>query len=136
MKRVIRLTESDLTRIVKRVIKEQSSGVVKVRGWDTLDGMTKETHGGWMLDITNIHLENMVLKFNYAIPGTTSKGTGLTMCRKSSTPEYDSIALTINNQTHQLFLTPVGYKNLTQLCRTYAGRTPSPTETPTNGDYA
>ena len=33
MKKVIRLTEYDLTRIVKRVLKEES-GVIKIKAWE------------------------------------------------------------------------------------------------------
>ena len=136
MKEVIRLTESDITRIVRRVIKEQSSGVVKVRGWDTVDGMTKEDVSGYNLDISNLHLVNRMLNFNYTIPGTTSKGTGLTSCGNKNSGNH--IVLTINNKVHQLYLTPAGYYNVTPLCRAYALR-PNDTKTndsKTNGDYA
>jgi hypothetical protein len=128
MKEVIRLTESDITRIVRRVIKEQSSEVVKVRGWDTVDGMTKQDVSGYNLDISNLHLVNRTLNFNYTIPGTTSKGTGLTSCGNKNSG--NNIVLTINNKVHQLYLTPVGYKKITKLCDSYASN-----GTKTNGDY-
>ena len=54
MKRIIRLTENDLTRIVKRVIKEQSTPTPKIEKYDKLEEYDKEYLLGLMTDANNI----------------------------------------------------------------------------------
>jgi hypothetical protein len=129
MKEVIRLTESDITRIVRRVIKEQSSEVIKVRGWDTVDGRTKQSYNGYNLNVNNLHLENKIVRFNYTIPGTTTKGFGLATCGNTG-GDNNTIAVNMNNKAHQLYLTPEGYKKITKLCDSYVSN-----GTKMNGDY-
>jgi hypothetical protein len=68
MKRIIRLTESDLTRIVKRVIKE--SGVIQRDNGDILLGADSLLGGGRPgvmtgLDLAKQQLQIVVMLINY-----------------------------------------------------------------------
>lgn len=130
MKRVIRLTESDLTRIVKRVIKEQSSEVIKAKAWSTADERDKLSPRGYNLDITNIKLTNNEVRFDYTIPGEPLKGYGGTFCGGGS--RKDSITISMYNQkiAKDLYLTPLAFKKLTKVCDEYVSNGAK-----TNGDY-
>ena len=55
-KRIVRLTEADLTRLVKRVIKEQSQGPITVQG-TTLDDLRNK-----MKAITNVSINPQSFK--------------------------------------------------------------------------
>ena len=131
MKKVIRLTEYDLTRIVKRVLKEESE-VIKIKAWDNL---TNSLNGGsrsqYNFDTTNHTLKNNRVFFNAQIVGTDGKndqGTlsrGILSCRCGSTANY----LNVENSslgTHMeggklvplnyLYVTPEAIKRLTKKC--------------------
>jgi hypothetical protein len=57
MKKIIRLTESDLTRIVRRVISEQSNQLINLDGtwWKYKDGDSLK-YGGKKVDVTMVHV--------------------------------------------------------------------------------
>jgi hypothetical protein len=68
MKRIIKLTESDLTRIVKRVIKE--SGIIKRDNGDIILGMDSILGGGrpgvmTKLDFAKQQLQIVIVLMNY-----------------------------------------------------------------------
>ena len=68
MKRIIKLTESDLTRIVKRVIKE--SGIIKRDNGDIILGMDSLLGGGrpgvmTKLDFAKQQLQIVIVLMNY-----------------------------------------------------------------------
>ena len=92
MGRIIRLTESDLARIVRRVINEAEGDPITIRVWPTTD-ITKPPI--YRLDISNIQLKNNMLVFSYVITGMenvpnitknlintsiSNKGIGTTYC--------------------------------------------------------
>lgn len=69
MKNVIRLTESDLTRIVRRVINEQSTEVIKVKVFGKTDDQKKGYSRSCNIDAKNIKLSGNRVRFDYTIPG-------------------------------------------------------------------
>ena len=66
MGRIIKLTEQDLARIVRRVINEAEGDPIKIKVWSTTDITKPITH---RLDISNIELKDNMLIFNYVIAG-------------------------------------------------------------------
>jgi len=67
MARIIKLTESDLTRIVKRVLKESTEVPIKVRVFGPFDKqMTKRDCN---IEVTNLKVVGSRITFNYKIPG-------------------------------------------------------------------
>ena len=133
MKKIIRLTESDLTRIVRRVIKEQSSGVVKVKAWGTREDRDKQVPRGYNLNITNLRLSNNMVQFDYSTPSDTTlgekptKGYGNAGCGSKD----NTIGVNMNGKFKFLFLTPEGSKKVTKLCDSYVSN-----DTEMDGDYA
>ena len=67
MKRIIRLTESDLTRIVKRVLKESTEVPIKVKVFSRID--IQMTQRDCNIEATNFKVSGTEIKFNYKIPG-------------------------------------------------------------------
>jgi hypothetical protein len=66
MKRIIRLTESDLTRIVKRVIEESDEKpTMKVRMYNKFGS----TERGANLDLSNMKLRNNEVSFDFKVAG-------------------------------------------------------------------
>jgi hypothetical protein len=66
MKRIIRLTESDLTRIVKRVIEESDeTPTMKVRMYNKFGS----TERGANLDLSNMKLRNNEVTFDFKVAG-------------------------------------------------------------------
>jgi hypothetical protein len=133
MKKVIRLTESDLTRIVRRVLKEQSSEVIKVKAWESKDDRDKQVARSYNLNITNLRLSNNTVKFDYTTPSDRTvgeiptKGFGNTSCGTKN----NSIGIDMKGKFKFLFLTPEGSKKITKLCDSYVSN-----DTKMNGDYA
>lgn len=133
MKKVIRLTESDLTRIVRRVINEESTEVIKVKAWSTKEDRDSGKAIGYNLKITNLRLSNNMVRFDYTTPSDTSmgeipkKGFGNTTCGSRS----NDIAVDMNGKFKFLFLTPEGSKKITKMCDSYASN-----DTEMDGDYA
>ena len=66
MGRIIKLTEQDLARIVRRVINEAEGDPINIRVWSTTDITKPVVH---RLDISNIELKDNMLIFNYVIAG-------------------------------------------------------------------
>ena len=66
MGRIIKLTEQDLARIVRRVINEAEGDPINIRVWSTTDITKPVVH---RLDISNIELKDNMLYFNYVIAG-------------------------------------------------------------------
>jgi hypothetical protein len=73
MKKVIRLTESDLTRIVRRVLKE-SSEVIKVKVFGSAEHQKKGYTRSCNIDVKNIKLYGDRVRFDYTIPGGATCG--------------------------------------------------------------
>ena len=131
MKRVIRLTESDLTRIVKRVIKEQSSEVIKAKAWSTADERDKQSPRGTNLDITNTRLHDNEVLFDYENPGgLTDGGQGKAYCDGGTIKDAISITGWGRTPAKDLYLTPESFKKITKLCDAYTSNGAK-----TNGDY-
>ena len=67
MARIIRLTESDLTRIVKRVLKESTEVPIKLKVFGPFDKqMTKRDCN---IEVTKLKVVGSRITFNYKIPG-------------------------------------------------------------------
>jgi hypothetical protein len=133
MKKVIRLTESDLTRIVKRVLKESSSDVVKVRAWESKSDRDKLSPRSYNLNISNLRLTNNMVNFDYAIPSDVTlyevpkKGSGTASCGSRD----NIIGVDMEGKYKALFLTSEGNKKITKLCDSYVSN-----DTKISGDYA
>ena len=57
MKKVIRLTESDLARIVRRVLNEQTEQLISLDDkWYKYKGGDSLKHGGKKVDVTMVHV--------------------------------------------------------------------------------
>ena len=67
MKRIIRLTESDLSRIVKRVLKESTEVPIKVKVFGPFD--IQMAQRGCNIEVTNLKVVGSRITFNYRIPG-------------------------------------------------------------------
>jgi hypothetical protein len=134
MKKVIRLTESDLTRIVRRILKESSSEVVKVKAWTSREDRDKLAPRSYNLNITNLRLSNNMVEFDYTLPTDTTmgempkKGFGNASC---GNVKDNSIGVDMNGRFKFLFLTREGHKKVTKLCDSYVSN-----DTEMDGDYA
>lgn len=69
MKRIIRLTESDLTRIVKRVLEEAPTDVIKVKVFGGYDDQKKGYTRSCNIQAKNLKLVGDRVTFDYTIPG-------------------------------------------------------------------
>jgi hypothetical protein len=131
MKKVIRLTESDLARLVRSVLKEQSSGVVKVKAWTSREDRDKLAPRSYNLNITKLKLVNSDIVFDYDTPSEgyigPEKGFGRAACGSKD----NSISVDMGGKFKFLFLTPEGYKKVTKPCDSYVSN-----DTKMNGDYA
>jgi hypothetical protein len=133
MKKVIRLTESDLTRIVRRVLKESSSDVIKVKAWASKEDRNQQVERSYNLNITNLRLDNTEVRFDYTIASdvtmgvTPKKGFGTAICGAKD----NFIGTNMGGRYTALFLTPEGSKKITKLCDSYVSN-----DTKMNGDYA
>ena len=76
MKKVITLSESDLRRIVKKVLNEQTSEVVKVKVFLSPEDKQKGVARAFNLDITNIKLRGQYVWFEYSTPGGGNQTAG------------------------------------------------------------
>ena len=139
MKNVIRLTESDLTRIVRRVINEQSTEVIKVKVFGKTDDQKKGYSRSCNIDAKNIKLSGNRVKFDYTIPGDVmcniwngtasvsgqipSKGRGSIGCGRINDPNilFNEISgSVISDKLIVGALSKKGYTNLSYLCDEYA----------------
>jgi len=69
MKRIIKLTESDLTRIVKRVLNEQPTKVIKVKVFGGSDDQKKGYTRSCNIQAKKLKLVGERVTFDYTIPG-------------------------------------------------------------------
>ena len=136
MKRVIRLTESDLTRIVRRVINEQSSGVIKIKAWRTEEEMKSGSPRSFNLDTTDHKIENNSVLFNVTTPSSYSSGgrlpegpSGIACEVRPNRPNY--ITSKFEGTLNRLYISEEGRKALTKLCDEYVSN-----DTEMDGDYA
>ena len=140
MKKVIRLTEYDLTRIVKRVLKEESE-VIKIKGWENKKNFDSGAPSSHNFDTTNHIIKNNKVFFNARIPGNSSGGDGLLSIRCGAGPtswvnvENGSLGKHMQGGNlvtfNTLYVTPAAIKLLTKKCDAYASN-----DTKVNGDYA
>ena len=127
MGRIIRLTESDLARIVRRVINEAEGDPITIRVWPTTD-ITKPPI--YRLDISNIQLKNNMLVFSYVITGMenvpnitknlintsiSNKGIGTTYCEKDKL-----IIKNLSGVLTTFYMSKEGNDLLKPICRKYA----------------
>jgi hypothetical protein len=74
MKKIIRLTESQLTRLIKRVVNESANGngtkdnPYKIKYFDTEQEKQSGQRSG-NIDIYDLHLSNDVVRFSYSFAG-------------------------------------------------------------------
>ncbi len=69
MKRIIRLTESDLTRIVKRVLKEGNETIIKVKAYWDKKYAEVGSRRSLNLDTTKHKVVGTKVEFEYKVPG-------------------------------------------------------------------
>jgi|694.fasta_scaffold01062_4 hypothetical protein len=67
MKRIVRLTESDLSRIVRRVLKESTEAPIKLKVFSLTD--KQMTRRACNIEVTNLKVVGSRINFNYKIPG-------------------------------------------------------------------
>jgi len=140
MKKVIRLTESDLTRIVKRVLNEEPTKVIKVKVFGGSDDQKKGYPRSCNIDVKNIKLYGAQVRFDYTVPGggncsiinsvestsgfITSTGKGLIECgvtfRNPMIYFLNQTTLDDKNGVITGALSKEGYAKLSYLCNEYA----------------
>ena len=132
MKKIIRLTEYDLTRIVKRVLKEEAE-VIKIKTWNTKEDRDRNLPRKYNLDTTNHHLENQTVYFDGTITGTnmpTTQEFSIQCGDMSGNIVLVNGNIRGNNMNTQ-YITDAARKLLTKKCDSYASN-----DTKVNGNYA
>ena len=135
MKKVIRLTEYDLTRIVKRVLKEGSE-VIKIKAWRNKKDLDSGYPPAFNFDTTGHVIKNNRVFFNGHIPPANSGSDALLSIRCGAVGNnwvnVENGALGVKlNTGDSLHLTPAGMKLLTKKCDAYVSN-----DTKVNGNYA
>jgi len=134
MKRIIRLTESDLSRIVRRVISEESNETIKIKAWTKKQDRDSGKPRDLNLDTTNHKLVNNHVRFDWDFAGLHiddetlgQLGTALVKC---GTKDY---VLTLRGKKggKDVFITEEGYKRLSKWCSAYVSN-----DTKIDSDYA
>jgi hypothetical protein len=114
MKRIIRLTESDLARIVRRVIKEQSEeNTISLKVYETKKDADMASNSGVFknIDLSDIELNLEYVTFNYTRPGAPSDvGTGSYPCKNNPTQRID-----LNGE--DFYPTKIGIQKLEPFCQ-------------------
>ena len=124
MKRIIRLTESDLSRIVKRVIREQEESGVQMVGQKlklfTDEDFDPTEPADFNIEIVeNPKLRNNIVMVNYKVAGGSRGGFIQTKCDSLVYEYVDSTT----NKVLPVYFTPKGsmiMRNLNKLCNAYA----------------
>ena len=140
MKKVIRLTEYDLTRIVKRVLKEESE-VIKIKAWKNKKDLDSGYPPSFNFDTTGHVIKNNKVFFNGHIPPANSGSDALLSIRCGAGPtswvnvENGSLGKHMQGGNlvtfNTLYVTPAAIKLLTKKCDAYASN-----DTKVNGNYA
>ena len=135
MKKIIRLTESDLARIVKRVLKESTEEPIKVKVFSVTDkNMTQRSCN---IEATKLGLHGTYIDFNYKIPGNgfcfldhenndikeiPTIGKAQIFCGdwKSRTIEFTIEETEEDRMAISGFLSKEGYAKLSKKCDEYA----------------
>jgi hypothetical protein len=121
MKRIVRLTESDLSRIVKRVIKEEASQTIKARVFNEKDDLKNNFPRACNFDITEVRLDGNGVEFYYTIPGNTKcKVNGVTLIEGYGLAKCGDSTNQIKMEGTQGYLSTVAFKELTKACEAYA----------------
>ena len=139
MKNVIRLTESDLTRIVRRVINEQSTEVIKVKVFGSSDDQKKGYSRSCNIDAKNIKVSGNRVRFDYTIPGGAmcniwngmestsgeirSTGKASIGCGRITDPQIIFNVINFPAYSDSVisgYLSKEGYTKLSYLCDEYA----------------
>ena len=130
MKRIVRLTESDLARIVKRVIKEESSKTIKeesikpikARVFNKPDDLKNNTPRACNFDITEVELDGNRVEFFYETPGAAKcKVNGVTISNQAygfATCGDSTNKITMEGTVG--YLSSSAFKELTKACEAYA----------------
>ena len=132
MKRIVRLTENDLTRIVKRVLEEAPTDVIKVKVFNSPDDPKKGYQRACNIQAKNLKVVGSQIHFDYTIPGGTKCSLGhygeytSGEIKNSGTARIncgDNRGYTImfqGNKTIFGYLSKEGYAKLSYLCDEYA----------------
>ena len=138
MKRIIRLTERDLTRIVRRVIREDEEKVIKVKAWYNQKDRDSNNPADLNLDTTGHKISNTTVKFlwNIALDGNggeNTEGYGGIGCQGSGGRIYIKSTRPSRNSSFNdnMYVSEAGRKKLTALCDEYASN-----DTKTDNNYA
>ena len=143
MKKVIRLIEYDLTRIVKRVLEEEAE-VIKIKTWDTKEDRDNNLPRKYNMDTTNHKLINNTVYFDGTIVGTDTKiispggGTighpnafSIRCGDMSGLIELEQANYITGNNLNSQYITDAARKLLTKKCDSYVSK-----DTKVNGNYA
>ena len=128
MKKVIRLTESDLTRIVRRVLKE-SSEVIKVKAWRTKEEKANGSARSFNLDTTDHNLMNNMVYFQVRTAGMIQSINGISSIKCGDTS--GKMLTELLGKTAYVYVSEEGRKKLTKMCDAYVSN-----DTKMDGDYA
>ena len=147
MKKIVKLTESDLTRIVKRVINEQSEikifdpkqvinipkETIKVKTWFNKEGRNGSQPRDFNLDTYDHKLVNDYVSFKFKSPGDDPKdnlgkreGNGTIRCGELDGKMF----IDRNGWSGVVYVTEAARKKLTKWCDAYASN-----DTKNDNDY-
>lgn len=135
MKKVIRITESDLARIVKRVLNENASEIIRIKTWNNKESRDNGNPIDNNFDTTNHELDRKYVYFDAVQPFEND----LAAIKKTSKRFYINCGdlsgkineVTWNNEngiTH--YATTTAAQLLTKKCNSYVSN-----DTKVNGDY-
>jgi hypothetical protein len=119
MKKIIRLTESDLARIVKRVIMEQSE-MIKIKAWDNKEKRDMGAPRTYNFDTTNHYLRNNEVLFDAQITGqmTNPMEFGI-YCGETDNTVHVNSSQYRPKPGDILYITDAARKQLTKKCTAY-----------------
>lgn len=123
MKKIVRLSENDLSRLIRKVLKESESQLIKARVFNAKDDIKNNVPRACNIDITEVKLKGNGVQFFYEIPG------GAVFCNvggvKIPNQAYGFARCGDNNyqvkiEGTQGYLSQESYKKLTVACDSYA----------------
>jgi hypothetical protein len=113
MKRIIRLTETDLTRLVRRIIKEQAEdNKISLKVYETKEESETASNDGMFqnIDLFDIKLQWEYVEFKYSRANSTNVGEGFYKCKAN-------IIKAIKLDDEDFYPTKIGIEKLEPFCQ-------------------
>lgn len=113
MKRIIRLTETDLTRLVRRIIKEQAEdNKLSLKVYETKEESETASNDGMFqnIDLFDIKLQWEYVDFKYSRANSPIVGEGLYKCKAN-------IIKAIRLDGEDFYPTKIGIEKLERFCQ-------------------